>query len=418
MSLKRQYILRRMESLRMRLESLESLRQLVALPAGFDLSDEQWSVLNTHLAMSKAKMLSKMKKGARELMPGIADPRVARTLNSLLGEIEMDMARAFILFDTYADILTQRHSPELGKALVGCDILALDAVRRPHPALSIIEPPVVSCERGFGASTLRENISFPDRTPNPLPLIQIPYSRMKEKHNLTSILHEAGHEAIVRLGLIRALPRALSLALKRAGTPEDIVRLYSLWTSEIGPDLWTFCLSGLAQPATIREILALPPGHVFRVSWTDPHPPPYIRLLLSVEWCRQVWGKGIWDDWEKDWRELYPLEDASKSEQNILRDAERYIPLVARILLGTRFQVLEGKPITSLFDLSALNPTRLQRSADTAASGKLDLKGLSPCSQLTVFRLIREKGDTSEERLDEMMSLWLSKLKAKRNKIK
>jgi hypothetical protein len=92
--------------------------------------------------------------------------------------------------------------------------------------------------------------------------------------------------------------------------------------------------------------------------------------------------------------------------------------LVARILLGTRFQVLEGKPITSLFDLSALNPTRLQRSADTAASGKLDLKGLSPCNQLTVFRLIREKGDTSEERLDEMMSLWLLKLKAKRNKIK
>ena len=62
MSLKRQYLLRRMESSRMRLDSFESLRQLVALPAGFDLSDKQWSVLNTHLAMSKAKMLSKMKK--------------------------------------------------------------------------------------------------------------------------------------------------------------------------------------------------------------------------------------------------------------------------------------------------------------------------------------------------------------------
>ena len=112
------------------------------------------------------------------------------------------------------------------------------------------------------------------------------------------------------------------------------------------------------------------------------------------------------------------MEDASKSEQNILRDAERYIPLVARILLGTRFQVLEGKAITSLFDLSALNPVRLKKSADTAASGKLDLKGLSPCSQLAVFRLIREKGDMSEERLDEMMSLWLSKLNVKRNQIK
>jgi hypothetical protein len=34
---------------------------------------------------------------------------------------------------------------------------------------------------------------------------------------------------------------------------------------------------------------------------------------------------------------------------------------------------------------------------------------------LAVFRLIREKGDMSEERLDEMMSLWLSKLKEKKN---
>ena len=275
---------------------------------------------------------------------------------------------------------------------------------------------MVSCERGFGASTLRENISFPDRTPNPLPLIQIPYSRMKEKHNLTSILHEAGHETIVRLGLIRTLPRALNIALERAGTPEDVVRLYSLWTSEIGPDLWTFCLSGLAQPATIREILALPPGHVFRVSWTDPHPPPptsdFSSLLSgavrSGEKVSGTNGREIGESFTH-WR---TPQNRNRIFSGMPRGTSLWLP---GHCLAPRFQVLEGKPITSLFDLSALNPARLQRSADTAAFGKLDLKGLSPCSQLAVFRLIREKEHTSEERLDEMMSLWLSKLKEKKN---
>ena len=171
------------------------------------------------------------------------------------------------------------------------------------------------------------------------------------------------------------------------------MRLYWLWTSEIGPGSLDFLFIGLGPAGHYQGDLGIASWACVPGVWTDPHPPPYIPLLLSVEWCRQVWGKGIWDDWEKDWRELYPLEDASKSEQNILRDAERYIPLVARILLGTRFQVLEGKPITSLLNLSAPNPARLQRSADTAASGKLDLKGLTPCTQLAVLRLIREKGD-------------------------
>ena len=404
---------RRIESIRLRLSSLDSLRALVALKPEYDLTDRQWAALQSQLVAEKTHLLSKLKKGARKFLPEVQDPKSARSLNALLGEIELEMSRAFVLFDTYADVLTQRHSPELGPLLAGCDVLAQDALNKDNPALSLIEPPVVYCDRGFGASTLREGVLFPNRIPNPLPLIQIPYSRLKEKHNITSILHEAGHEAMVRLNLVKTLPMAFSQALEKAGAPDDIRELFALWTSEIGPDFWTFCCSGMAQPGTLKEILALPPSHVFRVSWTDPHPPPYLRVLLSIECCRQVWGSGIWDRWEKDWREIYPLDLAPSEDEKLLTDAARYIPLIARTLLQTRFRVLGRKAIPDLFNLPSLAPSELQKAIKLAGSGSLPLRDLRPCTHLAVFRLTR--ATMSEDRLDDLMTKWLLKLGNKKN---
>lgn len=408
---------RRYESARARIETLSSLRKLVALQPEHDITKRQWSVLESQLSSVENRLLSRLKRGARAYLPNVKNPEAARSMNALLGEVELEMSRAFTFFDTYMDVLTQRHTPELGPMLAGCDVLAWDAIHKDHPALSIVEPPLVYCDRGFGASVLREGVLLPDRTPNPTPLIQIPYSRLKEKHNLTSILHEAGHEAMVRLGLISAIPKAFRYALTRAGAPDTIKDLFAIWTSEIGPDFWTFCASGIAQAATIREILALPPSHVFRISWVDPHPSPHLRVLLSFELCRQVWGRGDWDNWEKEWLELYSLEDAPVETQEIIKKARTYLPVIGRALLRTRFRVLNRKTIPDLFNLDALAPAELQRVAKTAKSGALDLKGLSPCVQLAVFRLIREQGKLTEEGIDGIMTKWLLKLGEKRRNL-
>ena len=405
---------RRIESIRLRVETLSSMRKLVALPPGNDITERQWSFLESQLSAVETRLLSRVKRGARTYLMHVNDPEAARSLNSLLGEIELEMSRAFTFFDTYMDVLTQRNTPELGPMLAGCDVLAWDAINKNHPALAVVEPPLVYCDRGFGASVLREGVPLPDGTPNPMPLIQIPYSRLKEKQNLTSVLHEAGHEAMVRLGMVSTMPRAFRYSLTKAGAPDPIKDLFAIWTSEIGPDFWTFCASGIAQAGTIKEIIALQPGHVFRISWTDPHPSPYLRVLLSFELCRQVWGRGDWDEWERNWIELYPLDEAPTGAQKLLKKAMTYLPVISRTLLNTKFRVLNGKAIPDLFDLSILAPAELLRIARTANSGALDLKGLSPCAQLAVFRTIRDKGKLTEERIDGIMTKWLLKLGEKR----
>jgi hypothetical protein len=386
------------------------LRELVNLPPNHDITKRQWTVLDLELKAVETRLLRRLKRGARAYLSQANNRAAARALNAQLGDIELEMTRAFAFFDTYMDVITQRHTPELGPLLAGCDALAWDALNKKHPALALIEPPLVYCDRGFGASTLREGVRLPGRGVNPMPLIQIPYSRLKEKYNLTSVLHEAGHEAMVRLGLVGALPKAFRAGLARAGAPGAVGDLFGLWSSEIGPDFWTFCASGIAEAGAIKEILALPPGHAFRISWTDPHPPPFVRALLSFDWCRQVWGRGVWDDWEREWLDFYPLESAPRASRNMIRKVVNYIPAVGRILLRKRFHSLNGKAIPDLFNLSALAPSELARIVDSAKTGSLNLKGLSPASHLAVFRLIKERGKLKEEGLDSLMTQWLLRL--------
>lgn len=400
----------RIESLRLRVEELTSLRRLVQLPPEHDITPRQWSVIESQLAVVASSLTARLKGDGRAFLPLAYEPAGARQLNSLLGVLELDLARAYTFFDTYTDILTQRHPPDLGRLLAGCDVLALDAINRNHPALAIVEPPLVYCDRGFGASTLREGVLLPDRSPNPMPIIQIPYSRLKEKYNLTSVAHEVGHEAMERLRLVATLPAALRTALKRAGASSTLQDFFGLWSSEIGPDFWAFCTAGVAAAGGVKEVLALPPAQAFRVTWTDRHPPPYLRALLVFDWCRRVWGADPVDAWQDQWQVYYPLSDAPPEIRDLLREATAHIPVVTDALLYTKFRVLNGRRIPDLFDLDSLSPARLRDVARQADSGAMDLRGLRPSAQLAVFRLVKESGMLSEEKLDRLMTSWLIRL--------
>lgn len=406
---------RRIDAQRIRIEALSSLRDVVSLPPHLDITKRQWRILDAELKTVETRLIRRLKRGASAYLSQSADLSAARAMNSLLGELELEMTKAFTFFDTFMDILTQRHTPELGRLLAGCDALALDSIRKPHPALMMVEQPIVGCDRGFGAKTFREYVRFPGGGFNPMPLVQIPYSRLKEKYNLTSILHEVGHEAMVRCGLKRALPKVIRTGLAKAGAPNAISDLFARWSSEIGPDFWSFCGSGLAHAGAIKEILALPPAHAFRISWNDPHPPPYIRALLCFDWCRQVWGSGIWDRWEEEWRGMYPLSAVPGATRQIVEKCVHFVPAVGRILLHQRFRALNGKKITSLFNMSILAPAELKRRAGTSKAEVCDLRGLPPSAHLAVFRLIKERGSLREEGLDKLMTIWLKGLSKQRN---
>jgi hypothetical protein len=393
------------KALLQRIRGLSNLRNMVGLPSEVDITSGQWLAIEGRLKTVEHNLAAEMKQAARaHLQDWGKDDKAARCFQHHIGQTEVALTQAYLFFDTFLDVLTQRHMPEMGRLLKGCDVLALDAIRRDHPALSLVEPPLVSVNRGFGASIAREGVKIPGGYTNPLGLIEIPYTRLMEKYNLTSILHEAGHEVMVRLGLKETLPVMVKAAMSRRGATKEIQDYYALWMSEIGPDFWTFLCSGIAAAGGIREILILPPSMMYRVSWADPHPPAWLRVLLNFEWCRQVWGAGIWDDWEREWLTLYPLNLAPEESRKLLDEGYQMLPAVARALLQTRFKTLGGKPMTSLFDLTSIHPERLKQRINPDG---IDLRGLRPSAQLGVFRMMKQEQTLPVAKLDRLMGNWL-----------
>ncbi|MCO6491913.1 MAG: hypothetical protein J5I98_26085 [Phaeodactylibacter sp.] len=391
-----------------RIRGLSRLRQAVGLPPELDIGERQWQAIESRLRAAEERLLEGFRGAARiHFRDALMDVGAARRLQHHFGETEVTLTQAYGFFDTYLDVLTQRHMPGLGPLLRGCDALALDAIRRPHPALALVEPPLVSVNRGFGASVAREGVRLPGDNLNPLALIEIPYARLQEKCNLTSILHEAGHEAMVRLGLKTTLPEMICAALSRQRASKELQQYFALWMSEIGPDFWTFLCSGIAAAGGIREILTLPPAMMYRISPADPHPPAWLRVLLNFEWCRQAWGDGLWDGWEREWLTFYPPGLAPPDTRRLLQEGRRFLPAVARALLHARFRTLGGKPLAALFDLAALAPARLDRRRPV---GRVDLRGLRPAAHLAAFRLMKEKKHLPPPALDRLMSAWLQRI--------
>jgi hypothetical protein len=404
-------LFRRYETTKKRILVLSSLRRLVDLSEKEDITQNQWRSIESRLAIAQETLLSQLDNAGRKYLHQISsNSEQASKMNKALGEIDLKLTKVIIFFDTYFDILTQRKVKSLNDILRGCDVIAADALKNKHRILDLMEDPIVFFDRGFGASIIREGASFPTKIKNPVPLLQIPYSRFISKYDLSSILHEAGHLVMARLGLNIMLPRLFRKVLSNLGAPTNIIDLYSRWTTEIGPDFWGFCCCGQAQTSSIKEILSLPPQNVFQIVYGDPHPPANIRVLLSIDWCRYLWGSGEWENWQREWLNFYPNKLAPIETIKILEACRKVIPVITKILFKTRFKFLNGNRLPDLFDMSSISPENIKRIANTIKSGKLNLKGQKPCIQLAVFRWIRDHTNYNEENIDKLMSDWLMRL--------
>jgi len=403
------FFLNKIESLRMRTRAITRLRQQVGLPSTLDLKPEQWEALESQLTSLSNKLMQKLKSYSDNLLSDIKSDTINRQLVDVLGNLELELTRGYIFYDTYMDMLTQRLSIPIGSLLKGCDAIAMDGTQRGF-LQEITVPPIVYCDRGFGASTCREGVHVLQNTPNPMQFIAVPYSRLVEKYNLISIYHEVGHQTLIKLNLFKLIQQVFIEQLTRAGASALIKTLFSNWVKELAPDFWAFCLTGMAQTCSLRDILFLNQEQATYISVSQPHPPGYIRFLVSVHWCRHLWGKGDWDEWERDWKEKYPLANLDEQTQEVMRTVEGFLPLAARIFCDTRYKKFDNKPISSLFTMEKLLPAQLKNMANETVINTEVFKKQPVGVQLAVFRLMRENRKFKQEYIDQAMTAWLTAL--------
>jgi hypothetical protein len=265
--------------------------------------------------------------------------------------------------DFYADAISTRTSTKMAGLLRACDTLAhrsmaqiLDQLGKPTPiALTYID-------KGLGASILKAGLRLWDETSlNPVAAIKI------TRHNLhrpTALIHEAGHQVAHITGWSEELSKALTAGLTDA--PAGVPEAWGSWASEIAADAFSFVHTGYASVASLYDVVDGGESVVFRHPPADPHPIGYLRVLLGVEMCRQFYGAGPWDDLALAWTQQYPLQRASGTSGQLLRESVPLLPSIVNITLRKPMQSFGGRPLVAL-----INPERVKPEALLALERQL-----------------------------------------------
>jgi hypothetical protein len=267
--------------------------------------------------------------------------------NSILSQLDM-----------FTEVVTQRSEGRTGTWLSGLDVLADDALRITS---LVTDPPPAVCylARGPGAAIRRAKTKLPGGDLSPAAIIRIPRERMVGHGIASSLVHEVGHQGAALLGLVESLRKDLA-ARRPAGAQEQAVwRSWERWISEIVADLWSVATLGISATLGLLAVVSLPRFFVFRPSGDDPHPIPYVRVLLSCAMGEALYPHPQWASMRATWKALNPVADLAPARKEEFAALEAGIPAFVRALLGHRSPALAGRALGQVFPTAQRAPAQL-----------------------------------------------------------
>ena len=259
-------------------------------------------------------------------------------------------------FDLFTEVVTQRSEHGTGVWLSGLDVLAADALR---VDVAGYEPASAICylARGPGAAIRRAHTRLPGGGANPVAIIRVPRERMVGSGIASSLVHEVGHQGAAQLGLVETLRGDLARA--RAAEPDGVWDTFDRWLSEIVADCWSVGKLGLTSTVGLLAVVSLPPYFVFRPSGEDPHPTPYLRVLISASIGQALYPDPQWAAMRRTWKRLYPVDGLPADRRAELERIERGILAFVRLLLNHRSGQLDGRRLGDLWPVRERHPQRL-----------------------------------------------------------
>lgn len=261
-------------------------------------------------------------------------------------------------FDLFTEVVTQRSEHSTGVWLSGLDILAQDALRV-DAAGNDDTRLVVYLARGAGAAIRRAKTRLPGGKPNPVGIIRLPRERMIGSGIASSLVHEVGHQGAAQLELVPSLRAKIDKrATENRGKAWEV---WSLWISEIVADLWSVATVGITSTIGLLAVVSLPRYFVFRPSGTDPHPMPYLRVLISAAIGNALYPHPQWKELSTVWRAMYPLTGLPAEHIAWIRNCEAHIPDLVDLLVHHPVPLAGGRELVTIWPLRERQPDRLLR---------------------------------------------------------
>ena len=260
--------------------------------------------------------------------------------------------------DIFADVLSQRSEHHTGVWVAGLDALAEEALRLP---LRLYDPPPVVCflDRGHGAAIRRARTRLPGGDSNPVAVIQVPRERMVGSGIGASLIHEVGHQGATLLSLVETLQPELKQARQRDPTRAKAWDMYSRWISEIVADVWAMGHLGIGATVGLMGVVSLPRYFVFRMLGDDPHPFPWIRVMLSLSFGRLLYPHPQWAALEKTWLSMYPPRGLPPESAELIRQLQETMPAFVRLVAGHRTKNTDNRRFADILPQKLRQPARL-----------------------------------------------------------
>jgi hypothetical protein len=313
-------------------------------------------------------------------------------------------------FDVFADVLTQRSEHETGVWLAGLDVVAGDALRLDG---GYFDAPPVICylDRGHGAAIRRARTRLPGGGESPVAIVRVPRERMVGSGIASSLVHEVGHQGAALLDLVNALRPVLRARAEAAGRLRDAWRLWERWISEIVADFWSVGRVGVASTAGLMGVVSLPRAFVFRVNLDDPHPMPWMRVLLSAAMGQALYPDAQWGRLARAWRQYYPLEgDLAAEQRRLIGLLEETTPAFVHLLVSFRPPRMRGDSLGDAMRPHDLRPERLRALWRSSGGSFQRLRSAAPSLAFAVLGQARADGTLSPEResrlLGDLLKFW------------
>jgi hypothetical protein len=265
---------------------------------------------------------------------------------------------ALIQFDLFNDVVTQRSEHRNGVWLAGLDLAAADALALRG---GYYAPPPVICylDRGPGAAIRRARTRLPGGGENPVAIIRVPRERMVGSSIASSLFHEVGHQGAALLDLVNSL-RPVLQALQSGGSgPPHVWQLWERWISEVAADFWSLARVGVVATLGLVGVVSLPSVFVFRLNVDDPHPVPWIRVLLSCAMGERLYPHPQWRRLARLWESYYPAGALPEGERRLLLELRASMPALAGLLANHRPAALRGASLPQALQVARRQPRYL-----------------------------------------------------------
>jgi hypothetical protein len=313
-------------------------------------------------------------------------------------------------FDLFTEVVTQRSEHGTGVWLSGLDVLAADALRLPG---DYFVSPAIACylARGPGAAIRRARTRLPGGASNPIAIVKVPRERMVGHGIASSLVHEVGHQAAALLSLVPSLRFRLQ-AVQRGLRPADRAPwvCFESWISEIAADYWSVGLLGIGSTLGLMGVVSLPTIFVFRPSGPDPHPVPWLRVLISCGIGDALYPHPQWAALARLWTSMYPPERLEPGYARTLMRLKAAIPDFVRVLADHQPAALRGR---SLRDIMPIRDRRPEHLLELFASWRQRPAAMAQAPPSLVFAAVgqaRAAGRVTPEWesrvLGELLTAW------------